>query len=177
MATGLIPYAIVIHLAVSIWTLGNRDILQSGDQSTAGVYGYTSEYGSNSIGDKISQRHTFPLFVLMILVIIAIVLSQITDRIVKILQALAKACCGTALAQSEWYQEIERFLFNTIHISYSRAVRRGIIKGLATYNILQNPKYKEAFGITDGFALTHGRVKSLKNFAVSEHDFSVFVGL
>ena len=168
MATGLIPYAIVIHLAVSIWTLGNRNIFFSGDQDTGGINGYTSHYGSNSIGDKISQKHTFPLFVLMVLVVIGILLGQVADSIIKILQVLAKACCGSCLAQSEFYQEIERFLFNTIHISYSRAVRRGIIKGLATYNILQNPKYKEAFGITDGFALMHGRVKSLKHFAVSK---------
>jgi hypothetical protein len=38
--------------------------------------------------------------------------------------------------------------------------------GLATYNILQNPRYKEAFNISDGFALSHGRVKSLRNFGV-----------
>jgi hypothetical protein len=165
MATGIIPYAIVIHLAVSIWTLGNRDIFATGNQGTGGVNSYAENYGSNSISDKITQRHTFPLLILMILVIIGIILGFVTERVVKVLQLIAKTCCGTFLAQSEFYQEIERFLFNTIHISYSRAVRRGIIKGLATYNILQNPKYKEAFGITDGFALMHGRVKSLKNFA------------
>jgi hypothetical protein len=41
-----------------------------------------------------------------------------------------------------------------------------LLTGLATYNILQNPRYKEAFNISDGFALSHGRVKSLRNFGV-----------
>lgn len=66
-------------------------------------------------------------------------------------------------------------------MSYSRAVRRGIIKGnhgsgflklfivegLASYNILQNPKYKEAFGISDTFALKHATVRSLRKLMVN----------
>lgn len=47
--------------------------------------------------------------------------------------------------------------------------------GLVTYNILQNPKYKEAFGITDTFALAHSRVRSLKFFGVIRTPSSLFV--
>jgi hypothetical protein len=68
------------------------------------------------------------------------------------------------MAKSEFYQEMENYLFNTINIPYTRAVRRGVIKGLTNYNILQNPKYKEAFAITDVFAMNHSRVKSLRHF-------------
>lgn len=32
---------------------------------------------------------------------------------------------------------------NCVDVTYQRAVDRGLIKGLATYNILQNPKYKQ----------------------------------
>jgi len=47
-------------------------------------------------------------------------------------------------------------------VTYSRAIQRNLIKGLATYNVLQNPKYKEAFGITWKFAVDHSRVRSVR---------------
>jgi hypothetical protein len=47
-------------------------------------------------------------------------------------------------------------------VPYSRAVQRNLIKGLANYNILQNPKYKEAFGITWKFAIDHNNVRSVR---------------
>jgi hypothetical protein len=124
----------------------------------------SDKYSPYSIGEKISHPHTFPLFLLFVLVTVALLIAKIFDEIVDFLHTLVKACFGSLLARSEFYQDLERFLFNTICISYSRAVRRGIIKGLATYNILQNPRYKEVFAISDDFALAHSRVKSLRNF-------------
>lgn len=46
-------------------------------------------------------------------------------------------------------------------VSYPRAVQRNLIKGLATYNILHNPKYKEQFAITWKFAMRHRHVRSV----------------
>ena len=46
-------------------------------------------------------------------------------------------------------------------VSYPRAVQRNLIKGLATYNILHNPKYKEKFAITWKFAMRHRHVRSV----------------
>jgi hypothetical protein len=46
-------------------------------------------------------------------------------------------------------------------VTYPRAVQRNLIKGLATYNILHNPVYKEQFAITWKFAMKHRRVKSV----------------
>ena len=47
-------------------------------------------------------------------------------------------------------------------ISYSRAVQRNLIKGLKNYNILHNPQYKEAFGITWKFAFENKTVRSVR---------------
>lgn len=58
-------------------------------------------------------------------------------------------------------------------VTYTRAVQRNLIKGLASYNILQNPSYKEAFGITWKFAVTHKDVRSVRTIKVS----SLFVSL
>lgn len=51
-------------------------------------------------------------------------------------------------------------------MTYVRAVKRNLIKGLATYNILQNPAYKEAFGITWKFAIDHHDVRSIRKHKV-----------
>lgn len=48
-------------------------------------------------------------------------------------------------------------------VTYTRAVQRNLIKGLATYNILQNPTYKEQFAITWKFAMTNKNVRSVRN--------------
>jgi hypothetical protein len=51
-------------------------------------------------------------------------------------------------------------------VTYVRAVQRNLIKGLATYNVLQNPLYKEAFGITWKFAVDHRDVRSVRSIKV-----------
>ncbi len=51
-------------------------------------------------------------------------------------------------------------------VTYTRAVQRNLIKGLATYNVLQNPSYKEAFGITWKFAVTHKDVRQVRTIKV-----------
>jgi len=44
---------------------------------------------------------------------------------------------------------------NSIDVTYSRAMERGLIKGLATYNILQNPKYKVGGWVEGGYTYTY----------------------
>ena len=47
------------------------------------------------------------------------------------------------------------------------------IVGLATYNMLQNPQYKENFGITWKFAIDHSHVRSIRfdqGGAIDEED-------
>ena len=48
-------------------------------------------------------------------------------------------------------------------VTYTRAVQRNLIKGLATYNILQNPIYKESFAITWKFAMNNKNVRNVRN--------------
>lgn len=162
-ATALIPYAIVLHLVVSIWMLGNKDIFHAGSEDVP-IGSFIESWNLINIHAKVTQRHTYPLFILLVIVVIGLLLSQIAEQIFAFFSSFVKTCCGTCMIKSSLYQEMEQYMFNTITIPYGRAVRRGIIKGLANYNILQNPKYKEAFAITDVFAMNHSRVKSLRHF-------------
>jgi len=61
---------------------------------------------------------------------------------------------------------------NTVQVTYSGARARGVIKGLASYNILQNPKYQEAFAITPAFAMTHNRLSSIRGYNTKEANLS-----
>lgn len=162
-ATALIPYAIVLHLVASIWMLGNKDIFHA-ESDQIPIDDEHKGWNILNVREKITQKHTFPLFVLCLITVFGILLGHLADRLWLCLTSLARMCCGSCMAKSEFYQEMEQYMFNTINIPYTRAVRRGIIKGLTNYNILQNPKYKEAFAITDVFAMNHSRVKSLRHF-------------
>eukprot|EP00968_Pinguiococcus_pyrenoidosus_P015784 scaffold1472_cov300-Pinguiococcus_pyrenoidosus.AAC.7 len=58
-------------------------------------------------------------------------------------------------------------------VSYSHAKRRRLIRGLASYNILQNPVYKDLFHISDKFASVHKHLTSITKFEEHDHyDFS-----
>ncbi len=48
-------------------------------------------------------------------------------------------------------------------VTFTRAVERNLIKGLSSYNILQNPQYKEAFGISWTFANTHNHLREVRS--------------
>lgn len=47
-------------------------------------------------------------------------------------------------------------------VPFARAVMRNLIKGLSSYNILRNPEYKEAFGITWKFAVENKDVRAVR---------------
>lgn len=54
-------------------------------------------------------------------------------------------------------------------VNYTRAVQRGLIKGLSTYNVLENPIYKEAFAITWKFAVANNTVRSVRKLKRKAH--------
>lgn len=164
MATTLIPYIVIAHLLVSIWSLGNDRLFQSERNINHQVNNYGNQYNTYQLGSKVTERHIFPLFVLLILVVIGVLFGSVLEDISSGILAVMKKLFGNVLTESDFYHDIEKFATSGIDVPYSKAVRRGIIRGLATYNILQNPKYKEAFAISDSFALAHSRVRSLRTF-------------
>jgi hypothetical protein len=70
-------------------------------------------------------------------------------------------CCGV----SRWKIQSDAKPVHA-HVSFTRAVQRNLIRGLSTYNILQNPAYKEAFAITWKFAMDHNTVREVRSMKV-----------
>ena len=66
-ATTMIPYAVMLHLAMSIWALSNNEIFNNDNSSTstAAVVKSTVPQFSNSVKDKMFGANTFPLLVFL----------------------------------------------------------------------------------------------------------------
>jgi hypothetical protein len=75
-------------------------------------------------------------------------------------QVLSKLC-GTRCTQLSGESKKKSASAMAV-VTYTRAVQRNLIKGLATYNILQNPTYKESFAITWKFAMNNKGVREVR---------------
>ena len=57
---------------------------------------------------------------------------------------------------------------NKVKIDYTSAKERNIIKGLASYNILQNANYQKSFSVSQEFAMSHNRLSSIRGLNTKE---------
>jgi hypothetical protein len=158
-ASRIVPYTMMIHLCMSIWMLGNKSIFSSDSYGVSVYEEVSNNYDPANVESKITQMHTFPLFMLLLSLIGLNMLKDSYKKMYKVGTRLLRFLfCLKDTSERELLDKFD----GTLDVTYSRAVHRGIIKGLAGYNILQNPKYKEAFAITDEFSLTHSHVKSVR---------------
>jgi hypothetical protein len=78
--SGLLPYAIVLHLAFAVWMLSNPSIFQTSTLSLSEVDQATSVTGvidsNDKTGQRIRQKHTFPLFLVLLIV------AGVRDRVI-----------------------------------------------------------------------------------------------
>lgn len=155
-ATTMIPYAVMLHLAMSIWVLANHEIFNNDTSSTSPASVVKNTVPYFSIRDKLFGSNTFPLLVFLF----AIAAYEIV-RIV-----LTNSMCD-----SETVDQIDRRKSAKAQyfVNYTRAVQRNLIKGLSTYNVLQNPVYKEAFAITWKFAVANNTVRSVRKLKRKAH--------
>ncbi|CAM9177431.1 unnamed protein product [Ascophyllum nodosum] len=154
----LIPFCLWVHTVVAFYMYGNGSIFPvfvRDDQSAEDAVAETSDT-FNFLG-KLRVNAVQPLllpFVILSIVILERWLGRTTisgfGRIIALLTCKGKIAKG----------KLKR-MCNTVTVDYSRAVVRGILRGLPSYNILLNPKYKESFGLSDTFAAEHKRVGSI----------------
>jgi len=163
-STNLVGFAVLVHLVMSLWILGNGRIFESASfvEGTKGVAtvppSSSSHNDDTSFASNISQRHLLPLEITLLLFITFNVVTRMLRRsgtqVLKILKCLT--------CRRENVRKKMMSMLNTVQIDYSRAVDRGVIKGLASFNILQNPKYQEAFAISAEFAEEHCHLNSIR---------------
>jgi hypothetical protein len=70
--SGWLPYAIMLHLAFAVWMLSNPSIFQTSALTLSEVDQATSVTGvidsNDKTGQRIRQKHTFPLFLVLLIV-------------------------------------------------------------------------------------------------------------
>ncbi len=161
-ATMLIPLGVALHLVMSIWVLSNEQIFSSTPYSHA--IDITRNFESyilvQGLSEMISYQQTFPVFLLFASVLLFFLLHKIFNQLKMIILQLRMLFVGDKEAK-EKIQALQALRRYGVTVPFSRAVQRNIIKGLSTYNVLQNPVYKEKFAITWVFAFRHNDVRSV----------------
>jgi len=120
---------------------------------------YTEEYEDETVFQQATQNHVVVLTILLVSITALVIVKIALGKSFSFLTCLYKfICCkagGGAGMQSTQ---------NTNAVSYSDALRRGLIRGLPSYNVLLNPVYREAFRIDLNFAGKHRHVDSVLQY-------------
>ena len=163
-ATAFIPYAVIAHLILAIWSLSSSSAFVSGSNHVEYQQGERAT-GAISITDSVAHEYTFQLFILLIVVVTLHVLKWCIYNFAFGTNYILSHIKGDWIEKYNYFYDTARYEKEKLDISYQRAVKRGYIFGLDTYNILVNPRYKEAFGITEEFGRNHRRVRSIAGSA------------
>jgi len=162
-ATSMIPFAVALHLAMSIWVLSNKELFDSGTSTSTSQLVLSNSAvdaatNHTTLRDRIIGTHTFPLFLLMCAVLLFMFIKFLVQRLtISAEEYWSRFLCWTSNRKSQSGLGKAQYM-----VSYTRAVQRNLIKGLSTYNLLQNPLYKEAFSITWKFAVANKTVRSVR---------------
>ena len=161
----VIPYALILHLVVSIWAYSEDNIFDATtDSSTIGSFVSDKTSWSGTLQARFNKTNILPLLLALLALIVYLLAASFLQGATHFTRwFLACLTCFNMGQGKEILGEL-----NVIDVSYQRAVDRGLIKGLATYNILQNPKYKQAFAITESFARRHTHVESIRGTAATQ---------
>jgi multisubunit Na+/H+ antiporter MnhB subunit len=138
-STKLLGYLVVVHLVMSMWMMGCEEIFIGESISEDAPFSTTlNDVGNttSSVLDKLRKKHLVPLLATLLAFLAGQLLSNVSS-------AFLRRVCGClrclTCTKSSKVKHLTSSM-NTVQVDYSSARDREIIKGLATYNILQNPK-------------------------------------
>lgn len=188
-----IQIALLLHVLVSIWSFSQDNLFET-PPDTNSPLGRTIQASTRwmhaSTAKHLQKTHIQPLVVLFLVLATAILARQVINAVVSTVSALLRILTYRAhIAHPQYNHDEEQpksgrdcsscaclgkadglESVNCIQVTYPRAIERGLIKGLHTYNILANPRYKNAFGIGDRFARAHCHVESMRGHLASPFD-------
>jgi hypothetical protein len=176
IGTMVVPFAVCLHLAMSIWMLSNPEIFDSThEESHKTITSIASQSNDGTLATTISRNirypQTYPLFVMFLIIGGSLVLYGVVNVVHEGYHRFRVLIHGD-YQQKLTIQKYVKEFHNKAAPQFSRAVRSNYISGLASYNILHNPIYKEKFGISWKFALTHDSLRDVRrsNFIADEDD-------
>ncbi|CAN0060267.1 unnamed protein product, partial [Scytosiphon promiscuus] len=143
----LIPYCLWVHVVFAFYMYGNGSVFPT-PADTSDTFNFA---------DKLEVKAVQPLLVPFFCLTALIFERWLGNTVLSFFGRVAAIFnCKGKIATKKLKK-----LCNTMSVTYSRAVVRGIMRGLPSYNILLNPKYKESFGLSESFACQHKRVGSV----------------
>ena len=155
-STMLVGFLVLLHILMSMWMLGSEEIFQG--VPLLGEY-YPSKNlksgvdrtASTLVQAKLFKKHLFPLQMALIAFVGYVVAIRLSTSFIRRLCGCLR-CLTCSSSRSGDIRSLKKNM-NTVQVNYSSARDRELIKGLSTYNILQNPTYQEAFAISPGMTL------------------------
>ncbi len=139
-STSLLGYLVILHLVMSLWMLGCEEIFQ-GEPLSGQKHPTQLGYGirSSTLGETLLKEHLLPLELALFVFVAGTLVSNISSTFIgKICEFLRCLFCMTGEKV-----RARRSSMNTVQVNYSSAANRGIIKGVSSYDLLQNPTYKD----------------------------------
>ena len=165
-STSLIGYAIILHIIMSCWMLGTNQIFLGEYFSDRGAESVA--VGDLTITDVVFKKH---ILILEAMGLFFITNSLLQNFLSTFVHAITKLTRCLVCSAGNKVQKLTKVM-NTVQVSYSGARERGVIKGLASYNIMQNPRYQEAFAITPEFAERNNRLSAIRGYNTKEKRWS-----
>jgi len=155
-STMFIGYSIVLHLFMSCWILGNNQIF-SGESmlESVNVDAVDDAVANLKFKEIMYKKHIVILEIVAVIFLAHALIKRLMDACGSTVRKMMRCIF---CSKGNEVKKLEAVM-NTVQITYTGARARGVIKGLASYNILQNPKYQEAFAITPEFAQHHNRLR------------------
>ncbi len=135
--TSLVGLLVVVHLGMSMWMIGSEGIFKGERVSTDE---YSQEFEGvpqdTTFMEKISKRHLFPIQAVLVMYVSGVLISQLSATFLRKMCGFLKCLtCSTGGKAKNLKRNM-----NMVPTDYSSAREREIIKGISSYNILQNPK-------------------------------------
>lgn len=174
--TSLLPYGILIHLAMSIWTFTKVNAVL-----TTSAVAVSASPWNFSVLQTASYEHTFPLFCLFFVIVI-VLLTQYFSQLVQ--STFTRTSAFLCKKESKWYEDSnnwdayekqykDRYIlwsnkigggkgYRMITGGLTRAIQRNLVKGLVSYNMLKNLKYKELFALSSKFLKKHSQLNKIR---------------
>ncbi len=159
--TGLLPYAILLHLGFAAWMYSNRAIFSSSEyiveaaQSGALSAGGALKDATLTYSDRLSQLHVVPFIVLFFAISFYMTLSSALQQVGGFMgRCWSVATCGYCQAHADFLSQLAK---NKESYTFQQATRVGSdgsapkMIGTPSYNILAQPQCQDAFALSTKF--------------------------
>lgn len=155
-------YAVIFHLGFATWMYSAPGIFWDGVDrisvlsSIAGSFGFSASSESEEIlfVERLSLAWVLPLYIALLIVVISKLLGLCFHGVDR----LREIFCVTLTCGIFDDGTIKRRYLNP---DFSEAMDSGDLKGLVTYNMLENPYYGRLLGIDSNFARQHKHIASV----------------